>query len=112
MRMKETFGVDHIIVQPSVDLLKKLNRLGFKIMGDMNWHNHSGIMTMPMKIAVKFGIPLVFWGEHGWTDQKGMYSMNDFWKIRLMRYGLQAECKGYFPERKCQKLFQGAYYDR
>ena len=32
---------------------------------------------MPMKIAVKFDIPLVFWGEHGWTDMGGMHSMHD-----------------------------------
>ena len=41
--MKDTFGVDHVIYQASVDVLRKLNRLGFKIMGDMNYHNHIGI---------------------------------------------------------------------
>ena len=44
----------------------------------MNWHNHAGIATLPMQLAVKFGIPLVFWGEHGWTDLGGMHSMHDF----------------------------------
>ena len=90
MRMKDTFGVDHIIVQPSVDLLKKLNRLGFKIMGDMNWHNHIGVCTVPMKIAALHKIPIVIWGEHGYSDLAGQFSMNDFvewtYRTRLEHY--------------------------
>ena len=45
-------------------------------MGDMNWHNHAGIATLPMKMAIKMKIPLVFWGEHD-DDLGGMHSMND-----------------------------------
>jgi len=47
-------------------------------MGDMNWHAHCGIFTYPVQIAVKFKVPLIFWGEHGYTDLGGMYSMHDF----------------------------------
>jgi imidazoleglycerol phosphate synthase cyclase subunit len=94
LRMKEVFGVDHLIYQPSVDLLKKLNRLGFTVMGDMNWHNHIGICTIPMKIAVQFGIPVVIWGEHGYADLCGQYSMNDFveWTYRQR---LEHYCRGF-----------------
>jgi N-acetyl sugar amidotransferase len=77
MRMKEVFGVDHHMVSPSSDLLIRMNRLAFRKMGDMNWQNHAGIATLPMKLAVQFKIPLVFWGEHGWTDLGGMHSMHD-----------------------------------
>ncbi len=66
-RMKETFGVDHLIYYPSVDILKKLNRAAFVTLGDMNWHNHVGIATVPMQVAVDKGIPLVIWGEHGYV---------------------------------------------
>lgn len=76
--MRITFGVDHIFFSPSVPLLIKMNRLCFKKMGDMNWHAHCGITTYPVQIAVKFNIPLIVWGEHGYTDMGGMYSMNDF----------------------------------
>lgn len=84
LRMKEAFDVDHIIYQPSVNLLKKLNRLGVIIMGDMNWHGHVGIATTPMKIATLHKIPLVIWGEHGYQDLCGQFSMNDFveWSYR------------------------------
>lgn len=83
-RMKEVFDVDHIIYQPSVEVLKKLNRLGVKVMGDMNWHGHIGICTMPMKMAALHKIPLVIWGEHGYQDLCGQFSMNDFieWTYR------------------------------
>ena len=78
MRMKEVFAVDHLIISPSVDLLIRINRLAFRMMGDMNWQNHAGIATIPMKLAAKMNIPLVFYGEHGWTDLGGMHSMYDF----------------------------------
>ncbi len=94
LRMKETFGVDHIIYQPSVQLLKKLNRLGFIIMGDMNWHNHIGICTVPMRLAVQLRIPVVIWGEHGYGDLSGQFSMNDLveWTYRTR---LEHYCRGY-----------------
>ena len=77
-KMKDVFNTDHIIFTPGTDTLIRMNRLCFRKMGDMNWHNHAGIMTMPMKLAVLHNIPLVFWGEHGWSDMGGMHSMNDF----------------------------------
>lgn len=78
LHMKEAFGVDHIIHSPSVDALKKLNRLGFVVLGDMNWHCHVGIGTVPMKYAVQLGVPIVVWGEHGYADLAGQFSMNDY----------------------------------
>jgi N-acetyl sugar amidotransferase len=76
-RMKEVFDADHIVWSPSVELLKKLNRLAFEKMGDMNWQNHCGIFTAPINLAVKFKIPYIFWGEIAW-DISGMFSANDF----------------------------------
>ena len=55
-RMKEVFKVDHIVFSPSVDFLKRINRLGFRKTGDMNWQNHCGIFTVPIQMAVKFNI--------------------------------------------------------
>ena len=90
-RMAEAFDVDHIIYKPGVGLLKKLNRLGFKIMGDMNWHGHMGIATLPMKMAAIHKIPVVVWGEHGYADLCGQFSMNDFvewsYRNRLEHFG-------------------------
>jgi N-acetyl sugar amidotransferase len=77
-RMREIFGVDHLVFGPSIELLKKFNRAGLLVQGDMNWHSHCGIVTYPIQIAVKFRIPLVIWGEHGPTHIGGQHSFNDF----------------------------------
>lgn len=94
LRMKEVFDCDHIVVQPAVNTLKKINRLAFKIMGDMNWHAHVGIMTAPVKIAAQHGIPLVFYGEHGYLDLCGQFSMDDFPEISF-RDRLEHFARGY-----------------
>ena len=87
LRMKEVLEVDHEIYQPNVGLLRKLNRLGFIAMGDMNWHNHVGIATVPMRAAIQQDIPIVVWGEHGYADICGQYSNEDFfeWTYRNRR---------------------------
>lgn len=77
-KMRHIFNVDHIIGGPSVPILKKLNRLTFKLMGDMSWHAHSGIFSFPVQMAIKFRIPLLLWGEHGRVDRGGQYSLHDF----------------------------------
>jgi N-acetyl sugar amidotransferase len=76
-RMKEVFNADHIVWGPSVEVLKKLNRLGFEKMGDMNWQNHCGIMTAPIQLASRFKIPLIIWGEIAW-DISGMFEPDDY----------------------------------
>tara|TARA_Y100000748_G_scaffold301851_1_gene302862 strand:- start:735 stop:1916 length:1182 start_codon:yes stop_codon:yes gene_type:complete len=76
-QMRHQFDADHIVWGPSIDVLKKLNRLGFKKMGDMNWQNHCGIFTAPISIATKFNIPLIIWGEIAW-DISGMFEPDDF----------------------------------
>jgi len=75
--MRHVFDADHLVFGPSVETLKKLNRLCFKKMGDMNWHAHCGIMTYPVQIATKFNIPLMIWGETAW-DVSGMFEPDDF----------------------------------
>lgn len=75
-RMHEVFDADHLMLSPSVDLLKKMNRLCFRKMGDMNWHAHCGIMTYPIQVAVKFDVQTLIWGETPW-DISGMFDPSD-----------------------------------
>lgn len=77
-RMKEVFKCDHIIYKPDTDVLIKMNILGFYLQGDMNWHNHCGIMTYPIQQAIKNNIKIIFWGEHGYMDRSGMFSYDDY----------------------------------
>lgn len=76
-RMRHVFDADHLVFGPSIEVLKKLNRICFKKMGDMNWQNHCGIWTYPMQMAVKMDVPLVIWGEVIW-DISGMFEPDDF----------------------------------
>lgn len=92
--IREAFNVDSLVFGPSVEILKKLNKKCFKIMGDMNWHNHCGIFSYPVQIAVKMKIPLIIWGEHGYTDLGGMYSMDDLVEM-TRKYRTEHACRGY-----------------
>lgn len=76
-RMRHVFDADHLVYGPSVTVLKKLNRLCFKKMGDMNWHAHCGIVTVPFIVAVQMNIPLLIWGETSW-DLTGMFEPDDY----------------------------------
>lgn len=75
--MREAFDVDHIFFTPSIRVLKVMNRVGMRLMGDMNWHAHAGIFTYPIRVAVQHRIPLMFWGEHGYTYMAGMFNYED-----------------------------------
>mgnify|MGYP006181380427 CR=1 FL=1 len=55
-------------------VLKKMNRIGLRKMGDPDMHAHMGINSIPIQIAVKFGVPLIIWGEHGFMNLGGMHS--------------------------------------
>lgn len=76
-RMREVFDCDHIVVRPSQDVLIKMNRLGFILQGDPNWHAHCGIFSVPIQVAVRYDVPLILWGEHGFMDLGGMFSYRD-----------------------------------
>lgn len=93
-RMREVFDCDHIIMGPGIDVLKKMNRLGMRMMGDMNWHAHCGIFTVPIQVAVRYKIPLIIWGEHGFMDLGGMHSYNDLVEFTA-RYRLEHALRGF-----------------
>jgi len=93
-RMRKVFDCDHIIFKPSEDVLIKMNRIGFKLQGDMNWHNHCGIFSLPIQIAVKFNIPLMMWGEQGFMDLGGMYSYKDMVEFTA-KFRLEHSLRGY-----------------
>lgn len=92
-RMRHVFDVDHIIFRPSEATLVALNRLGFQIMGDMNWHAHAGIKIFPLQVAVRFDVPLMLWGETTWQIS-GMFSPEDYVQYNK-RTVLEHDCRGF-----------------
>lgn len=93
-RMRDVFNCDHIFFTPGIDLLKRLNRLCFRKMGDMNWHGHCGMFTYPFIASIKYNVPLVFYGEHGFMDLGGMHSYNDYVE-HTYRYRHEHSLRGY-----------------
>lgn len=77
INMRDRFDCDHVFTTPSVNVLKKMNRMGMRMMGDMNWHAHAGIFTYPIRVAVETNTPIMIWGEHGFADLGGMHSYRD-----------------------------------
>ena len=75
--MAKKLGCDHYIFKPSEEVLVKLNKAAFYMMGDMNWHNHAGIRIMPVKSALQFEVPLFIYGEVSW-DISGMFSIENY----------------------------------
>lgn len=59
----ETFNVDHIAFTPNRALINRLARRSLGAIGDVSWHDHGGVGSTPLRIAVDRKIPLLIWGE-------------------------------------------------
>lgn len=89
-------GVDVITFTPNWHIVKKLMLESLIRKGDFCWHCHAGIFSYPIKIAVKFEVPLVVWGE-GSGEYEGYFKFEDLeetdeWKFnRRIIEGMRAE---------------------
>src|SRR5262249_41045159 len=57
---------------------KRMAKYMLKRVGDVTWHYHAGIMTFPIRAAVQYDVPLMVWGEEGFSELVGMYNLDDF----------------------------------
>lgn len=73
----EKLGCDLIRFTANPDSVRKLSRYMVKTVGDLTWHYHAGIRTFPFQIAVKYKIPLIVWGEHGFAELTGLVTLED-----------------------------------
>lgn len=62
-RTLRTLGADFIDFTPNWQLVKKLMLESLRRKGDFCWHCHTGIYSYPIRMAIAFRVPLVFWGE-------------------------------------------------
>jgi N-acetyl sugar amidotransferase len=74
----EKSGCDLIRYSAGPDSVRKISRYMLKTVGDLNWHYHAGIRTLPFQLAVKYNIPLIVWGEHGFGELTGVVTLEDF----------------------------------
>ncbi len=55
---------DTIEVTPNRSARAKLNRLGLDLVGDISWPEHATIFGTPLRVADRFGIQIVLYGEN------------------------------------------------
>jgi N-acetyl sugar amidotransferase len=79
-------NINNIVKQFDCDIIRyttppgtarAISRHMLKKVGDITWHYHTGIFTFPFQVAVKWNIPLVLWGEHGFAEMTGMFRLED-----------------------------------
>lgn len=94
--MIEKSGCDHILVSAGLDGVRKLSRYMLETVGDLTWHYHAGIRTVPFQVAVQHNIPLIVWGEHGFAELTGVVSLEDF--VEFTRWTRKEhDMRGYEP---------------
>lgn len=62
-RTFKKLGVDVLEFTPNWKVVRRLMLESFVRKTDFCWHCHSGIYSYPLQIAIKFNVPLLFWGE-------------------------------------------------
>jgi N-acetyl sugar amidotransferase len=80
--ISEEFGCDIISLKPNIKVQKILMKKTFEKYGKPTWYIDRLIYTYPIHMAVRFGIPLVVYGEnisyeYGGPGAKESYSANE-----------------------------------
>ena len=74
-------GFDNYLFTPNGRVHRLLTRLAIEKLFHPFQPFIMGQMYFPPRMAVQMGIPLVFYGEHGYLDLCGQFSMDDFPEI-------------------------------
>ena len=94
----EKFGVDLIRFTANPHSVRKISRYMLKKVGDLTWHYHAGIRTFPFQVAVKYKIPLIVWGEHGFAELTGLVTLEDM--VEFTKWTRQEhDMRGYEPHQ-------------
>ncbi|MGV8056593.1 MAG: N-acetyl sugar amidotransferase [Smithellaceae bacterium] len=75
-------GFDHMFFRPDQSVARKLARRFFIERGNPKVAWDAGVNVIPVKVAVKFKIPLVFYAEHGESEYGGKVLKEESKKIR------------------------------
>jgi len=75
-RTFKKLGVDVVSFTPNWKLVKRLMLEALVRKGDFCWHCHTGIFAYPMHVALKYQVPLIFWGEPS-SEYTAYYNYED-----------------------------------
>ena len=90
-RTLKKLGADFIEFTPNWKIVKKLMLESFKRKSDFCWHCHTGIFSYPLRLALLFKVPLIFYGEPS-SEFHNYYDYVD-------------DTIDYFDDKKFDKLF-------
>jgi N-acetyl sugar amidotransferase len=62
-KVLRNLGADFLSFTPNWKVVQKLMLQSFLEKGDFCWHCHTGIFSYPMHVAIRYEVPLIFWGE-------------------------------------------------
>ncbi len=75
-------GFDHIFFKPNQQVAEHLARRFFRERGNLKIAWDAGINAVPVKVALNFGIKLIFYAEHGETEYGGRVLHEESSKLR------------------------------
>lgn len=84
-KVLRNLGCDFITFTPNWKVVQKLMLQSFLEKGDFCWHCHTGIFSYPMHIAIKFNVPLIFWGEPS-AEYTSYYNYNEVEEVDEKRF--------------------------
>ena len=61
--ISDVFGCDLILSQPNRKIARIMMKKAFEEIGSPGWYLDSGLYSFPIKMAIKLGIKLIFYGE-------------------------------------------------
>jgi N-acetyl sugar amidotransferase len=96
VKVLRALGVDFHHFTPNWKVVRKLMLQAFLEKGDFCWHCHTGIFAYPMRVALRYNVPLIVWGEPS-AEYTAYYSYDQAEEVdekRFNRYtnlGINAE---------------------
>ena len=101
-------GVDIFEFTPDWHVVRELMLESLKRRGDFCWHCHTGIYAGVIHMAIKFNVPLIFWGE-SLAEYASWYSFEEKEEVdekrfnRAMNLGITADDMYEFLEGRVDK---------
>ncbi len=95
-KLQRKLGVDFHHFTPNWKVVQKLMLISFLEKGDFCWHCHTGIFSYPMWVAIRYNVPLIFWGEPS-AEYTSYYSYDQPEEVdekrfnRIVNLGINAE---------------------
>lgn len=107
-RTFKILGVDVFEFTPNWHVVRELMLEALRRRGDFCWHCHTGIYAGVIHMAIRFEIPLIFWGESlaeyaSWYSYDEMEEVDEKRFNRAMNLGMTADDMYEFLEGRVSK---------